>query len=151
MPGFPVLNVSQSLLKPMSIESVMPSNHLILCHLLLLLLPSIVPSIRCQSTVVPPYLEFCVVPYNEQGRSIHTHTERWPECVFRGIKSSCGEFPAGPVIKIPPSNVGDAVGSLIKELRSHLLTHSRARVPLEKPAHRDETACVPPPGPDTAK
>ena len=31
--------------KPMSIESVMPSNHLILCHLLLLLL-SIFPSIR---------------------------------------------------------------------------------------------------------
>ena len=36
---------SQSLPKPMSIESVMPSNHLILCHPLLLL-PSIFPSIR---------------------------------------------------------------------------------------------------------
>ena len=36
---------SQSLLKLMSIESVMPSNHLILCHPLLLL-PSIFPSIR---------------------------------------------------------------------------------------------------------
>ena len=36
---------SQSLLKPISIESVMPSNHLVLCHLLLLL-PSIFPSIR---------------------------------------------------------------------------------------------------------
>ena len=35
---------SQSLLKLMSIESVMPSNHLILCHPLLL--PSIFPSIR---------------------------------------------------------------------------------------------------------
>ena len=34
-----------SLLKPMSIESVMASNHLILCHLLLLL-PSVFPSIR---------------------------------------------------------------------------------------------------------
>ena len=32
--------VSQSLLKPMSIESVMPSNHLILCHPLLLCLLS---------------------------------------------------------------------------------------------------------------
>ena len=31
--------------KPMSIESVIPSSHLILCHLLLLL-PSIFPSIR---------------------------------------------------------------------------------------------------------
>ena len=36
---------SQSLFKLMSIESVMPSNHLILCHPLLLL-PSIFPSIR---------------------------------------------------------------------------------------------------------
>ena len=36
---------SQSPSKPMSIESVMPSNHLILCHPLLLL-PSIFPSIR---------------------------------------------------------------------------------------------------------
>ena len=36
---------SQSVHKPMSIESVMPSNHLIFCHSLLLL-PSIFPSIR---------------------------------------------------------------------------------------------------------
>ena len=36
---------SQSLPKPMSIDLVMPSNHLILCHPLLLL-PSIFPSIR---------------------------------------------------------------------------------------------------------
>ena len=35
---------SQSLLKLMSIELVMPSNHLILCHPLLL--PSVFPSIR---------------------------------------------------------------------------------------------------------
>ena len=37
--------VSQSLLKFMSIESVMPSNHLILCHPLLLRL-SVFPSIK---------------------------------------------------------------------------------------------------------
>ena len=36
---------SQSLLRLMSIELVMPSNHLILCYLLLLL-PSVFPSIR---------------------------------------------------------------------------------------------------------
>ena len=41
---------SQSLLKFMSVKSVMPSNHLILCHPLLLL-PSIFPSIRVFSTV----------------------------------------------------------------------------------------------------
>ena len=39
---------SRSPHKPMSIESVMPSNHLILCHPLLLL-PSIFPSIRVSS------------------------------------------------------------------------------------------------------
>ena len=39
------ITCSQSLLKLMSIESVMPSNHLILCRPLLLL-PSIPPSIR---------------------------------------------------------------------------------------------------------
>ena len=44
-PGFPVLTFSQSLLKLMSIESVMPSKHLVLCHPLLLL-PSIFPSFR---------------------------------------------------------------------------------------------------------
>ena len=38
-------SISQSLLKLMSIESVMPSSHLILCHPPLLL-PSIFPSIR---------------------------------------------------------------------------------------------------------
>ena len=31
-PAFPVLHYSQSLLKLISIESVIPSNHLILCH-----------------------------------------------------------------------------------------------------------------------
>ena len=41
--------VSQSLHKLMSFESVMPSNHLILCHPLLLL-PSVFPSIRVFST-----------------------------------------------------------------------------------------------------
>ena len=39
---------SQSLPKLLSIESVMPSNHLILCHLLLLL-PSVFPRIRVLS------------------------------------------------------------------------------------------------------
>ena len=42
--AFLSFTISQSLVKRMSIESVMPSNHLILCHPLLLL--SIFPSIR---------------------------------------------------------------------------------------------------------
>ena len=43
--AFLSFTISQSLLKLMSIESVMPSNHLILCHPLLLL-PSIFPSVK---------------------------------------------------------------------------------------------------------
>ena len=51
-PGLPVHHHSQSSLKLMSIESEMPSNHLILCHLLLLpeIFPSIFPSIRVFSS-----------------------------------------------------------------------------------------------------
>ena len=46
-PGLPAHHMS--LLKLMSIVSVMPSNHLILCHFLLLP-PSIIPSIRVFSS-----------------------------------------------------------------------------------------------------
>ena len=49
MPGFSVDHNSQSLLKLMSIKSVMPSNHLVLCHRLLIL-PSIFLSIRIFSS-----------------------------------------------------------------------------------------------------
>ena len=64
--------VSQSLLKLMSIELVMPSNHLILCRPLLLL-PSIFPSIRLFSSESalhirwPEYwsFSFSVSPSNE--------------------------------------------------------------------------------------
>ena len=45
------LTISQSLPKFMSIESVMLSNHLIVCHPLLLL-PSIFPSIRVFSNAL---------------------------------------------------------------------------------------------------
>ena len=45
-PGFPVIHYLPGMLKLMSIDSVMPSNHLIVCHSFLLLLPLIFPSIR---------------------------------------------------------------------------------------------------------
>ena len=68
---------SQSLLKLMSIESVMPSNHLILCHPLLLL-PSIFPSIRgfSNESVLrirwPEYwsFSFSISPSNEYSELI---------------------------------------------------------------------------------
>ena len=63
---------SRSLLRLMSIESVMPSNHLIFCHPLLLL-PSIFPSIRVFSNesvlciMWPKYwsFSFSISPPNE--------------------------------------------------------------------------------------
>ena len=68
---------SQSLLKLMSIESVMPSNYLILCHPLLLL-PSIFPSIRVFSNESvlrirwPKYWRFSlnISPSNEYSELI---------------------------------------------------------------------------------
>ena len=68
---------SQSLLKLMSIESVMPSNHLIFCHSLLLL-PSIFPSIKVLSNESvlcirwPKYwsFSFSISPSNEYSRLI---------------------------------------------------------------------------------
>ena len=66
------ITISWNLLKLMSIESVMPSSHLILCHPLLLL-PSIFPSIRVFSTESvlhirwPKYwnFNFSISPSNE--------------------------------------------------------------------------------------
>ena len=61
---------SRTLLKLMSIESVMPSNHLLLCHPLLLL-PSIFANIRVFSNESvlhirwPMYWSFSISPSNE--------------------------------------------------------------------------------------
>ena len=57
---------SQSLIKLTSIESVMPSNHLILCHPLLLT-PSILPSIRIFSNESVLYIrwpKYCSFSFN---------------------------------------------------------------------------------------
>ena len=71
-PDFPVHHQLWSLLKLMYIELVMPSNHSILCHPLLLL-PSIIPSIRIFSNESvlhirwPKYwsFSFSISPSNE--------------------------------------------------------------------------------------
>ena len=66
---------SRSLLTLMSIESVMPSNHLILCHHLLLL-SSIFPSIRAFSNISAlhirwqKYWSFSFSPSNEYSELI---------------------------------------------------------------------------------
>ena len=71
----PSITSSQSLLKLGSIELVMPSNHLILCHPLLLL-PSIFPSIRVFSNKSvlhirwPKYWSFSISPSSEYSELI---------------------------------------------------------------------------------
>ena len=73
---------SWSPLKPMSIKLVMPSNHLILCHPLLLLL-SIFPSIRVFSSESALHLKwpkywsfsFSISPSNEHLRLISFRIE----------------------------------------------------------------------------
>ena len=72
MTGLPAITNSEGSLQPLSIESVMPSNYLILCRPLLLL-PSIFPSIRIfsnKSTLCirwPMYwnFSFSISPSNE--------------------------------------------------------------------------------------
>ena len=77
-------DISRNLLKIMSIESVMPSNHLTLCHPLLLP-PSIFPSNRVFSNVSalsmrwPKYwsFSFSISPSNEYSRLISFRIDYW--------------------------------------------------------------------------
>ena len=74
MTGFPVHHQTRRLPKLMSIQSVMPSNHLILCHPLLLL-HLIFPSIRVFSNESV----FCIMWPNYwwpiiQHQSLHEHS-----------------------------------------------------------------------------
>ena len=70
MPGFPVLHHLPEFDQTMSVELVMPSNHLVLCRPLLFLL-SILPSIRVFSSESalyirwPKYWSFTISPCNE--------------------------------------------------------------------------------------
>ena len=86
---------SWSLLKLMSIESVMPSNHLILCHPLLLL-PSIFPSIRVFSnesvlrTRWPKYwsFSFSISLSNEYSGMISFRMDRFDLLAVQGTLKS---------------------------------------------------------------
>ena len=83
-PGLPVHHQLPESIKPMSVESVMPSNHLILCRPLLLL-PSIFPSIRVFSNesalriMWPKYWSFSfnISPSNEHPGLISFRMDCW--------------------------------------------------------------------------
>ena len=77
MPSFPAFHYLPELAQLMSVESVMPSNHLTFCYPLLLL-PSIIPSIRVLSNELvlhirwPKYWSFSfnISPSNEYSELI---------------------------------------------------------------------------------
>ena len=85
--------ISQSLLKLMSIESVMPSNHLFLCCPLLLL-PSIFPSLRAFSSESalhirwPKYWSFSISPSDEYSRLIFFRINCFDLSVVQGTLKS---------------------------------------------------------------
>ena len=89
------INNSQSLAKLMSIESVMPSNHLILCHSLLLP-SSVFPSIRVFSNESvlcirwPKYwsFSFSISPSNEYSGLISFRMDWFDLLAVQGILKS---------------------------------------------------------------
>ena len=101
--------ISQSLLKLMSLESVMPFNHLILCCPLLLLL-SIFPSIRVFSnesvlrTQWPKYwsFSFSISPSNPSVVGSPSFMMDWkspsPTPQFKSINSSALSFLFSPTL-----------------------------------------------------
>ena len=98
-PGFPVHHQHQGLHKLISIKSVMPSNHLILCHPLLHP-PSIFPNIRVYS--------------NESDFHI-----RWPQyCSFSFNISTSKEYSALISFRMDWLNLLAVQGTL-KSLRQH--------------------------------
>ena len=86
---------SQSLLKLMSIESMMPSNHLILCCSLLLL-PSVFPSIKVFSNESvlcirwPKYwsFSFSISPSSEHSGLISFRIDCWDLLAVQGTLKS---------------------------------------------------------------
>ena len=109
---------SQSLLKLMSIELVMPSKHLVLCHPLLLLLPSVFPSIRVFSIKSALHIRwpkswsfsFSISPSNEYSGLISLGWTCWiylqseglsrvfSTTQFKSIDSSVFSFLYGPTL-----------------------------------------------------
>ena len=114
-PGPLSITNSQSLLKLMSIELVMLSNHLIVCRPFLLL-PSVFPSIRifCNDLVLlirwPKYWSFSISPSNEYSGlislridwldllAVQDSQESSPTPQFKSINSSALSFLHTPTL-----------------------------------------------------
>ena len=118
-PGFPVLHHLQSLLKLISIESVMPSNHLIFCHPLLLL-PSAFPSIRVFSSEsflhsrCPKYwsFSFSISPSSEHSRLISFRIDWFDLLAFQGTLKESSPAPQFETISSAAFSLLDGLTSV---------------------------------------
>ena len=113
------LSPTQSLLKLMSVESVMLSNHLILCHPLLLL-PSIFPRIKAFSNEStrrirwPKYWSCSISPSNEYSRLISFRIDLFDLLIVHGtlksllqhhnMKASVHWWPAFFIVQLSHTN-----------------------------------------------
>ena len=101
---------TQSLLKLMSIESVMPLNYIILCRPLLLL-PSIFPSIRgfSNESVLPirwpKYwsFSFSISPFNEYSGSISFKIDWFDLLAVQGTLKSLLQHHSSKALVLRPS------------------------------------------------
>ena len=141
--------MSRSLLKLISVELVMPSNHLNLCHPLLLL-PSIFPSIRVFSSESalhirwPKYwsFSFSISPLNNQGcfplglTSLISLLFKGLSRVFSSTTFRKRQFFAAQPSLWPNSHIHTFVVqslSCVQLLQPHELQHTRLSCPSAPP------------------
>ena len=120
--------ISWSLLKLMSIESLMPSNHLIFCCPLLLL-PSIFPSIRVFSSESalhirwPKYwsLSFSISPSGEYSGLISFRVE-WFD--FLAVRGTLESSPIPHFKSTNSSALSFLYGPILTSIHDHWKNHS---------------------------
>ena len=112
---------SQCLFKLMSIELVMPSYHLILCHPLLLL-PSIFPSIKVFSNELVPLIRwpkywsfsFSISPFNEFSSLISFRVDWFHLLTVQGTLKSLLQHhnSKASILHVQPSFYGPTLTSI---------------------------------------
>ena len=127
-PGFLSFTISWILLKLMSIESVMSSNHIILCHPLLLL-SSIFPSIRvffhksAYCSRCPKYwsLSFSISPSNEYSELISFRID-WFDLL--AVQETLESSPAPQFESINPLTLSLTYGPTLTSILDYWKSHS---------------------------
>ena len=127
-PGFPVHHQLPELAQLKSIKSVMPSNHLILCHPFLLLSP-IFPSIKVFSSKsilhikCPKYwsFSFSISPTNEYSGLISFRIDWLSPCSPKDPEES---FPTPQLKSISSLVLGFLYGSTFTPIHDYWRNHS---------------------------